>query len=348
MFKMRSITNSIAIVAVSVLLLSFFVQTMNIVVDVDAQKTSREKACTNPRNTQEKDPKFCARLIVIKNVEGGTASPSDFTISVTSTARDKPSPSTFQGSSSGTTVTLGQGSYEVTETNIPDDYTPSYSSGCSGTISAGQTKTCTITNTFTPPPTGTLIVFKEVVGGTASPSDFTIRVSTPDADSNTASPSEFQGSSSGTEVTIGEGRYVVFEPNMPDDYTDNYSEDCNSTISAGETKECTITNSLSATLTVIKRVVGGTAQASDFDFFVNHRVIINGECRHSGQSGPFPGSEEGFTVEIGTGPEQCGYSVQENFVEGYTRVFSPECFANTAPSPGQSLTCIVTNTFTGT
>src|SRR5215208_8084195 len=89
----------VAAVSVSLLLLSFVVlQTMTIV-NVDAAKTSREKACTNPRNTQEKDPKFCAHLIVIKNVAGGTAQPSDFTISATSTSKDSPSPGTFQGSS---------------------------------------------------------------------------------------------------------------------------------------------------------------------------------------------------------------------------------------------------------
>ena len=52
--------NSVSIVAavsVCLLLLSFaVVQTMT-VVNVDAAKTSREKACTNPRNTEEKRPK---------------------------------------------------------------------------------------------------------------------------------------------------------------------------------------------------------------------------------------------------------------------------------------------------
>jgi hypothetical protein len=142
-------TNSISIVAavsVSLLLLSFVVlQTMTIV-NVDAAKTSREKACTNPRNTQEKDPKFCAHLIVIKNVAGsGTASPSDFTISIVG---NNPSPSSFPGSSSGTTVTLGEGNFRVEEGGPA--YDPSFVGDCTSTMSAGQTKTCTITNTFIP------------------------------------------------------------------------------------------------------------------------------------------------------------------------------------------------------
>ena len=347
---MKNVTYSIAIVVASVLLLSFFAQTMNmVVVEVDAQKTSREKACINPRNTQEKDPKFCARLTVIKDVEGGTASPSDFTIQVTSTARDKPSPGTFQGSSSGTTVTLGQGSYQVTETNIPDNYEPSYSSDCSGTISAVQTKTCTVTNTFTPPPptTGTLIVTKEVVGGTASPSDFTIVIG---GDNNNPSPGTFQGSSSGTTVTLDAGQYSVVETNPTDFYTPNYSQDCGnptpSTISAGQTNTCTITNSDKARLTVFKIVEGATAPASNFRFFVNNFKIINGECQFSGQQGPIPNSSGGSTVLIDTGPQQCGYQVIESESPGFTASYSPGCISNTSPQPGQNLSCTITNTAT--
>jgi hypothetical protein len=103
---------------------------------------------TTPTTTAPTPP--TGTVTVFKQVVGGTAQPSDFTMRVEG---NNPSPSTFQGSSSGTTVTLGQGSYQLTETTVADDYTPSFSSGCSGTISAGQTQTCTVTNTFTPPTT---------------------------------------------------------------------------------------------------------------------------------------------------------------------------------------------------
>jgi YVTN family beta-propeller protein len=87
-------------------------------------------------------------LSVVKKVinsKGGsdTKKPSDFTITVTG---NNPSPSTFSGSSSGTSVTLKSGSYKVTETQGPSGYTASYSSDCSGSIDAGQNKQCTITN----------------------------------------------------------------------------------------------------------------------------------------------------------------------------------------------------------
>ena len=87
-------------------------------------------------------------LSVIKKVtsndgSSSTKKPSDFTITVSG---NNPSPSSFSGSSSGTSVTLRAGSYKVTETEGPSGYTTSYSSGCSGTIDAGQTEECAITN----------------------------------------------------------------------------------------------------------------------------------------------------------------------------------------------------------
>jgi hypothetical protein len=69
---------SMLIVALAAVLF-FVIQTP----DLDAVQTSREKACGNPRDPGEQDPKFCAHLTVVKNVQGGTASPSEFTISVT-------------------------------------------------------------------------------------------------------------------------------------------------------------------------------------------------------------------------------------------------------------------------
>jgi hypothetical protein len=86
------------------------------------------------------------QLTVIKHVinnNGGSASASDFTMSVTAT---NPSDDSFAGAESpGTTITLDAGSYSVSESG-PSGYSESDSSDCSGTIAVGETKTCTITN----------------------------------------------------------------------------------------------------------------------------------------------------------------------------------------------------------
>ena len=89
---------------------------------------------------------FIPTLKVIKLVVNdngtGSATSSDFTITVTGTSVGTP---TFPGSVAGSSTTLGLGSYSVSETG-PSGYTASMSAGCSGTITAGENKVCTITN----------------------------------------------------------------------------------------------------------------------------------------------------------------------------------------------------------
>ena len=86
------------------------------------------------------------QLIVIKyviNNNGGTAVAGDFTMNVTAT---NPSDDLFPGAESpGTTITLDAGSYSVDE-SVFAGYSKSLSADCVGTITIGQTKTCTITN----------------------------------------------------------------------------------------------------------------------------------------------------------------------------------------------------------
>ena len=89
-------------------------------------------------------------LIVTKNVinlnsSKNNAKPSDFTITVHG---NSPSPSSFQGSSSGTAVKLQMGMYSVTEQG-PSGYNSSRSGDCSGGMMSVETKTCNITNTYT-------------------------------------------------------------------------------------------------------------------------------------------------------------------------------------------------------
>ena len=86
------------------------------------------------------------RLIIIKHVvndNGGTASASDFTINVSG---NNPSPSSFDGvDDPGTQVYLNAGSYNVTEDGLAE-YAATFSADCTGSISIGGYKECTITN----------------------------------------------------------------------------------------------------------------------------------------------------------------------------------------------------------
>ena len=93
-------------------------------------------------------------LIVVKhviNLNQGNAEASDFIIHIEG---NNQSPDTFPGSETGTLVTLGFGSYKVTE-EIPNDVirqhtSTQFSEDCSGVIHPDETKQCNITNIFNP------------------------------------------------------------------------------------------------------------------------------------------------------------------------------------------------------
>lgn len=213
-------------------------------------------------------------LTVIKTVvndDGGQAVSSDFTMNVSGT---NVSTSSFPGSETGTSVTLDAGSYSVTE-DAASGYTASYSADCTGTIVAGETKTCTITNDDEDqgPTTGTLIVIKNVVnddGGSSVASDFTMDVS-----GTNVSDASFPGSETGTTVTLEAGAYAVTETEDAG-YAASY-EGCSGTIAAGETKTCTITNDdIAPILTVTKLVNGGEKDASEFTLLVDQTTVSSG------------------------------------------------------------------------
>jgi len=181
------------------------------------------------------------------------------------------------------TLTLPAGAYSVVE-NAAAGYTASYSAGCSGTISAGATSTCTITNNDIAQgggggngnATGTLIVNKVVIndnGGTGTTSGFSFSVN------GTASTTfEIDGSN---KLTVATGTYAVLETTAAG-YTASYSAGCSGTITGGATSTCTITNNdntpgggggnATGTLMVNKIVIndnGGTGATSSFSFSVN-------------------------------------------------------------------------------
>ena len=138
---------------------------------------------------------------------------SQFTIGVLQGNNPNP-PSPFPGSRAGTNVMIGPGNFDVNVVNPLPPTPPGYTlignrEGCSGTISAGQSFRCIITATYLP--STTLRVIKEVTcpAGTSNcpqPSAFRIRVT-----GNPAIPNSFQGSSAGTDVRLGVGRFSVTE-----------------------------------------------------------------------------------------------------------------------------------------
>jgi hypothetical protein len=270
-----------------------------------------------------------AHLIVIKHVvndSGGGATASQFSMTINGVAAQ--GGNTFPGAESpGTNKVVTPGNYNVTETG-PSGYAASFSADCSGTIAAGQTKTCTVTNDDRP---GTLIVKKHVIndnGGTKQAGDFTMRVT-----AGHPSQSAFAGSESGTTVTVDAGSYSVDEDSVSG-YAKTIGADCSGTIANGQTKTCTITNDdQPGHLIVIKHVINdnrGHATASQFSMRING-VVVQG-------ANPFPGAESpGTNKTVNAG----NYTVTETGPSGYVAFFSADCSGTIAV--GQTKTCRVTN-----
>ena len=172
---------------------------------------------------------------------------------------------------SGVSETFDAGDYAVTEDTV-DGYTASYSKSCfegTITVSANDSVSCTITNTYTT--IGTLTVNKFISGGSiTNPDDFDLTVT------NVGDSSAVTNVNSGDSNEFSEGNYIVSEDNNSD-YDLTFSDDCDSNgnveVSAGESATCTMTNTIkTGTLTVDKVVTnnkGGNETISSFNLFID-------------------------------------------------------------------------------
>ncbi|OGG35190.1 hypothetical protein A2363_03910 [Candidatus Gottesmanbacteria bacterium RIFOXYB1_FULL_47_11] len=266
------------------------------------------------------------KLTVIKHVvndNGGTADAGDFTMTVTGTNVSNPS---FPGAENpGTIVTLDAGNYSVSETGL-FGYTPSYSTDCTGAISAGEEKTCTVTNDDVAP---TLTLQKTVIndnGGSKVVADFVLKIDTTVV-------------TSGVAQTLSAGSYTASEVNLPGYTASGWGGHCDSngsvTLLPGDNKVCTIINDDQAgQIKIIKNTVGGNGT---FDFTVGGPSPSTPSITTSGDTGT-----TGFiTVNAG------GYSVSEAGQTGWD-LTSSSCDSGTPAgftvTNGGSVTCTFTNT----
>jgi hypothetical protein len=270
-----------------------------------------------------------AKLTVKKIVVGGTAVPSNFTLTVTDTTTSAVLDSS-PGSSSGKQVSVPAGdNYTVTESGGPGNYVESDSAGCTGTAVANGTPSCTITNSQT-----AALTVKKMVVGPGLPSDFTLTVT----DTTTSAVLDSSpGSSVGHQVAVPVGdSYVVTESGaQTGNYVETDSVDCTGTAVLNGTPICTITNTAKpSSLTVKKIVVGPGAVPSDFTLQVTDTTT-------SAVLDSSPGSASGNQVSVPAGDS---YTVTESGAKtaSYTESNSAGCTgiagANATP------TCTITNT----
>jgi len=282
-------------------------------------------------------------ITIIKNVindDQGEAQASDFNFTLDYLDANGATSTSFSGNGQGTTFTVEQGAYKVTE-DADEGYATTYAGDCEGTITAGQNLTCTVTNNDLPiipsdVATGTIRIIKNVVndhGATSTAQDFTLTLS-----ASGTNPINFTGNASGTEFVIPVGAYTVIEQTAAG-YTAIYSEDCSGIMAAGSSTVCTVTNDdidtsiATGTITIIKQVINdneGQSSPEDFSLTLNasntEPIIFNGNA--SGTS---------FVIEAGG-----YYEVTEDAYEDYTASYSEGC-SGILEAGTTSTVCTVTN-----
>ncbi len=289
----------------------------------------------------------CGTVKVIKDTdpEGGTG-PFDYQL-----AREGGAAIRFDGTTQATGALAADGSeatilalkpgtnYVLTETDMPAAYelqsiscdAPGASDGSPLTVTAGETTTCTITNTLRP---GKLTVTKHVVndnGGTKVTGDFSFKVGTGSAQSFPGT-----GTQASVSLTVVAGTYNVTEPGADTGgYTTTYSNCSDVKVPPGGTQECTITNDDQPAHLIVTKVIhndhGLTKTATDFSYSINGQTAISFEADASNDN----------TVNAGT------YTVTEPQANtgGYLTSYSAGC-TGIVLALGETKTCTITNSDT--
>jgi len=231
------------------------------------------------------------KLYVIKSVindNGGTATASSFTMSVTGSS---PSPASFPGAASpGTAVLLNAGSYSVGETGA-SGYARTDSPDCAGAIAVGQIKYCTVTNNDIAPK---LTVTKIVVSTTPDSGAFQLQINgvnygTPGGD----------GATTGAITLNSAGPYTVGEQGVGTalaDYVTTYGGACNASgqinLVVGDNKSCTITNTKKGRIIISNIAVPSVATPFPFTLKLGGSNVIppfnlaSGASQNSGLIAP--------------------------------------------------------------
>lgn len=229
-------------------------------------------------------------LIVKKVINGGNATYSDFQFKV-----NGGNPVAFENDGENST-TVNEGQYNVEEVNVPSGYTPAYSDDCTGSIVGGQTKTCTITNTYAPKPI--LDVVKYATndnGGTVLAKDFNLLLnggSLGSPDSSVDSTPNSTANYDDIELTNGENYTVSETPVAGYENTSTTCYDVTNgvdgapvvaqpfTAQNGKKYLCNVNNDDITPKVIVKKIVknmwGGTKDSSDFLLYLNGGQVTSG------------------------------------------------------------------------
>ncbi|MDM7924291.1 MAG: hypothetical protein QUS14_18555, partial [Pyrinomonadaceae bacterium] len=269
------------------------------------------------------------QLTIIKHVindNGGTASAADFTLD---SGGVNDTPDDFEGSETGTVVTLDAGAYGVNEVG-PAGYAASFSADCSGTIAVGQSKTCTVTNNDIAP---TLTVIKYIYPSSDT-GKFNLQI-----DGVTYATDVGHTGTTGA-VAVNAGTHTVSETAGTGTDLSNYipviggacASNGDVSLALAESKVCTIINTRRASLTIVKSTEGGDGT---FDFTSVKLGNFSLTTSANTASTTFPNLEPGFFA-VSEVPEDGWDALSAVCSDG-------SAVSNIGLSPGESVTCTFTN-----
>jgi hypothetical protein len=297
------------------------------VVNVPASGTA---TCTITNDDNDIPPGTLTVTKIVTNDDAGTSVVTDFSFMV-----DGGAATAFEADGSND-VSVAAGPHVVTEPAVAGYDPGTFSGDCDASgnvvVPSGGTATCTITNNDSEPVTGSITVTKVVTnnnGGTAVVTDFDLFVGNTEV-------------TSGVSNDFSPGNYAISEAGLFG-YSASFSGDCdlagNLTLAAGADLTCTITNDdIPPSITLVKSVVGGTAQPDDFDLSINHVVKTSGSSNQVVANAAHIIDEEVLVA---------GYTFTSITGTSFKGVPCPLVLEGTITlAPGDVVTCTITNTFT--
>ncbi len=191
-------------------------------------------------------------------------------------------------------------------------------------VGAGETVTCTFTNTLQG---GTLIVQKTTLPA-GDDTDFSIMAT--GTGSITGGGAGMISDDTDKSYSVTAGTYSVTET-IPDGWNQTSNTCTNVVVSAGETETCVITNTKRGTL-IVDKVTLPAGASTTFSIMATGNGTITG----GGAGTVTDANSKTYEVTPGT------YSVSETIPTGWTQT-SNTC-TGVVVSPGETETCTITNT----
>ena len=274
-----------------------------------------------------------ANLVIVKNTVGGDGS---FDFTTTGSGISNFSLTTTNGTNSKTFSNIGSGSYSVAETaqsgwNLTGSTCDNGNNPSSITINAGQTVTCTFTNTKK----GHLIVQK-TTDPAGDQTVFTINATGSGTITSGGAGTVTDSTDKDYEVTPG--TYSVAET-VPAGWSKTGDTCQNVTVAAGETKTCLLTNTKLGKIIVKKHMVGGT-DSFGFTGDVSGTISVNDGTLSTNNVLPATySSVEGSKTGWDLTDISCDDSNSTGSTGTRTATFNVEA--------GETVTCTFTNTKRG-